>query len=346
MIKPFKYKLVLLAVLVTIAAWQAFIGFQEFFALTSPELSIRDNLLWFYSGPISFFLAVGIGLLFALGAATARHPTSKKFWRFSLWLPAIWLALGAIIFTWIDYFGKGFRSSVPQHIWHTVIIAFPMALGTACLLSVSSLVRRTVDVPATSPETPWKRVAATCARILAWSSVAIGSIVAVLASAILLLMASCTPPSITTLAGRFPNQRADLETIIRMSDQDPDLAVIDPGWLNSRSGQQVLGDNDPKSPLSVQRWNEYRRIFKRNDLTQGLRRFKQNGDAFIIVKSEGLLDRGYSNGYVFCGSDSEHTLPPCLSKDPRGEHTTSQGGEAYSFIKVADRWYVFSQGPG
>jgi hypothetical protein len=256
------------------------------------------------------------------------------------------LALFSLVAGNLACLGKGFRSSVPQHIWHTVIIAFPMALGTACLLSVSSLVRRTVDVPATSPETPWKRVAATCARILAWSSVAIGSIVAVLASAILLLMASCTPPSITTLAGRFPNQRADLETIIRMSDQDPDLAVIDPGWLNSRSGQQVLGDNDPKSPLSVQRWNEYRRIFKRNDLTQGLRRFKQNGDAFIIVKSEGLLDRGYSNGYVFCGSDSEHTLPPCLSKDPRGEHTTSQGGEAYSFIKVADRWYVFSQGPG
>ena len=346
MLKQFKYRLGLLTILVVIAAWQAYVGFQAFFALTSQEMGVRDNSIWFSAGPISFFLAVSIGLLFAFVAATAKHSASKRFWYFALWLPAGWLTLGSVIFTWIDYFGKGFRSTILQHIWHTLTISFLMAVGAICLLSISALVRKTESLPTATPTTPWKRFVTSCARVLAWASVTVGSIAAVLVSAILLLMVSCTPPSLTTLAGRFPSQRADLETIIHMSDQDSNLAVIDPGWLANHDGLQTLTENDPHSGLSVERWNEYRRIFKRDDLTQGLRRFKPNGDAFIIVKSEGLLDRGYSNGYVYCGSDPEHTLPPCLSKEPRGEHEASQGGEAYSFIKVADHWYVFSQGPG
>ena len=198
-----------------------------------------------------------------------------------------------------------------------------------------------------------------------WVSAALGSMLVILVSAFLLLLASCEPPSLTTLAGRFPAERHDLETIVQMSDADADFSVIDPGWLNSSAGQVIAAepkgvstspvpvdsanagpDENPKSRMSVERWNEYRRIFKRNHITQGIRRSQPNGDAFIIVKSVGLLDNGYSNGYLYCGSGPEHSYKPCSSKEKNGSQLSTANGQAYSFIKLTDRWYAYSEGPG
>ena len=130
-----------------------------------------------------------------------------------------------------------------------------------------------------------------------------------------------------------------------MSDQDPNLSVIDPSWLQLRNGTQFL-NYDARAGITENRWNEYRRIFRRNDITQGIRRYQPSGDAFILVKSEGLLDRGVSNGFLFCGVGPEHAYPPCSSQQAKGEHPYTEAEGAYSFVRVADRWYVFSQGPG
>jgi hypothetical protein len=199
------------------------------------------------------------------------------------------------------------------------------------------------------------------ARGIAWIGAAIGSILAVSFSALLLLMASCTPPSLETLAARFPSQRHDLETLIQMSDQDADFSVIDPAWLMSSAGmvtdsgtppikvlqspQPDIGVN-PKSHMSIERWNEYRRILKRNHITQGIRRSKPSGDAFIIVKSEGMLDNGVSAGYLYCGYGPGHSYPPCSSKELRFKQPYTNNQQAYSFLKLADRWYAYSEGPG
>lgn len=183
-------------------------------------------------------------------------------------------------------------------------------------------------------------------RMLKIVSLIAGSIIAIITTGLLLLLWSCTPPSLSTLAGRFPSQQHDLETLIAMSDQDSQLAVIDPEWLETSDNRQYLS-YDPASGITAERWEAYRRIFRKNGITQGIRRYSKGGDAFIIVKSEGLLDRGYSNGYLYCGLGPIHFYPPCSSSALRGEHPySSPGDEAYSFLKVADHWYVFSDGPG
>ena len=121
--------------------------------------------------------------------------------------------------------------------------------------------------------------------------------------------------------------------------------MIDPSWLQLRNGTQFLS-YDPKAGITEDRWNEYRRIFRRNDITHGIRRYQPSGDAFILVKSEGLLDRGVYNGFLFCGAGPEHAYPPCSSQQAKGEHPYTEAEGAYSFVRVADRRYVFSQGPG
>lgn len=181
-------------------------------------------------------------------------------------------------------------------------------------------------------------------KLLRALSIGVGSFFAVLIGGLLLLMWGCEPPSLQTLERRFPQQRRDLETIVSMSDHDSQLTRIDPTWLMTRDGHQFLGYS-PESGITRERWDEYRRLFSRNGIAQGIQRDPAKGDAFIIVDSIGLLNRGHSNGYVYCAPGPNHFYPPCLSSAPSAEHPYKPGDEAYSFHKLADRWYVYSEGP-
>lgn len=180
-------------------------------------------------------------------------------------------------------------------------------------------------------------------KVLRVLSICVGSFFAVLVGGILLLMWASEPPSISTLAHRFPHQRRDLETIISMSDHDSQLTRIDPTWLMTRDRQFL--EYSSETGITRERWAEYRRLFARNGIAQGIQRDPGTGDAFIIVDSVGLLNRGHSNGYVYCGPGPKHIYPPCISSQPSGEHTYKPGDEAYSFRKLADRWYAYSEGP-
>jgi hypothetical protein len=173
--------------------------------------------------------------------------------------------------------------------------------------------------------------------------ICIASLFALLVGGLLLLMWSCEPPSLATLEARFPRQRRDLETIVAMSDHDAQLLRVDPDWLATRDHQYLA--YSPESGITQERWDEYRRLFARNGITQGIQRDPESRDAFILVKSVGFLDGGTSNGYLICGSGPKHRYPPCFSSAASGEHAYSPGDEAYSFRKLADRWYAYSEGP-
>jgi hypothetical protein len=182
-------------------------------------------------------------------------------------------------------------------------------------------------------------------ELLKAAGVVVGILMATVASGILLLMWSCTPPSLETLQHRFPKQRKDLETILAMSNQDKQLLRIDPDWLlNDKFAQFV--QYDPAAGITVERWNEYRRLFSRNGITQGIQRELNSDDAFIMVKSEGLLNRGISNGYLYCGARPAHRYVPCTLSSQGGSHEfEGHGDEGYSFIKLDGGWYAFSHGP-
>lgn len=179
---------------------------------------------------------------------------------------------------------------------------------------------------------------------LAWLISGLAALLAILFCASLLLMWSCEPPSLHTLAQRFPRQRGELETIVSMSEHDVQLTRIDPKWLMTRNHEYLA--YSPQTGITEQRWDEYRRLFARNGITQGIQRDPETGDAFIIVGSFGLLDRGYSNGYLYCGPGPSHRYAPCSASRAFGEHPYAPGDEEYSYRKLADRWYAYSQGPG
>jgi hypothetical protein len=186
----------------------------------------------------------------------------------------------------------------------------------------------------------WRRFVGVVVRI----GIVVTSFVILAVVSLIVVVWILSPPSLRELEARFPNQRHDLETIISMSDNDPQLTVIDPAWLATRDRRYIGYSAD--TGITQERWEEYRRLFSRNSLTQGVRRNPDTKDAFIIVKSFGLLDRGTSAGFLYCGPGPNHSYPPCSSSQPFGDHPYKPGDEGYSFFKLADRWYAFSDGPG
>ena len=162
------------------------------------------------------------------------------------------------------------------------------------------------------------------------------------------------PPSLTDLRGSFPKQRADLEALIRMSNEDKEYGRIAPDWVNRVPVvDKTSGQMDPKAmsaPMPTPRWDAYRALFRRNDIRLGVSR-NLLGDIFIMVESEGLLNRGHASGYLYynpvpsTAPDLGERFEPCTSSKDSEVHPYTGGQEGYSFQKLADHWYAYDQGP-
>ncbi len=111
------------------------------------------------------------------------------------------------------------------------------------------------------------------------------------------------PPSLEKLEREFASKRSDLETILRMSNEDANFSRIAPDFLDqpsgspNDSGRYLAGD--PRIKLPKARWDMYRKIYERNGIKLGIERDAAH-DAFIMMDSIGLLNRGHTSGYVHC----------------------------------------------
>jgi len=349
--KILRYRAGVLAVCSAVSVWQGYAALTQMLDFTVSGAAGRFGWGWLAGGPVSYFLASGIGGAFALFGHWTRSGTIRHFWGWALLVPSVWLGIGMGLFAWSEW-NASFGFTTGEHLLHCTFILLPMALTIACLWSYQKVFRDTVQrdadlsVAVSDPENSLSRPSV-APSILNWLGAlfaAGGSIAAVLVSGILLLLWGCEPPSIEALARRFPHDRSDLETIIEMSDQDKEMAVIDPTWLELQ-GARLPSSNEAVG-ISEARWQEYRRVFRRNGIDQGVRRYSSGGDAFIIVRSVGILDNGYSNGYLYCVPRVEHQYAPCSSTEQTGKHDQSGGEGAYEFIRLTDRWYAFRSGPG
>jgi hypothetical protein len=82
------------------------------------------------------------------------------------------------------------------------------------------------------------------------------------------------PPTLAELQQDFLSKRADLELILRMSDEDADFSRIAPDFLDrtpdSPNGMFRYMRGDPKAGLAEARWDAYRSIYRRNDIRLGI----------------------------------------------------------------------------
>ncbi len=162
-----------------------------------------------------------------------------------------------------------------------------------------------------------------------------------------------SPPTLPELQRQFYKRQADLEAVLRMADADSDYTRIALTFVDRAS--EYPGDSgrymegDPRSRLSADRWNTYRKVFERLDVRLGIQRNTAH-DAFIMVQSEGLLNRGHTSGYLHCAATTAVTVDryaPCISKAEKGQQAfkANPRTEAYSFQHIKGDWYAYDEGP-
>jgi len=333
-----KYRLLILLALSCLSAWQAYAGFDLLFSNVD-----KGGEYWVLTGPLLLFMCTGMGFICSLIETKCKSDFSKRLWGGYFVFLGLTVIVGLLFHIAMSPLQKFYSP------WYASLICVSLITIQACILIA-------VCFSYWGSDSGWNDnsqlnklgIKAKCLgsfwTITKFLAAVASSILVILASGILLMLWSCTPPSIENLAHRFPAEKDDLEQILQMSDADSQLAVIDPNWLELRDGDRFL-TWDKRSGISEDRWNLYRKIFRRHGITQGIRRNKKYGDAFIIVKSFGLLDNGYSNGYLYCSGDIDSYYPPCLLHQERGMEPREGNDHAYSFIRVSDHWYAFSDGP-
>jgi len=165
------------------------------------------------------------------------------------------------------------------------------------------------------------------------------------------MAALSAPPSLKSLAKDFPARVSTLDALRSMSDEEYRYVRIASDWAYERdSGPPYLSR---QVSLPSVRMSVYKRKFAAAGVPMGFQR-DADGNIFFMAGSIGLLNRGFATGYLFCrdqGSSASQDSPfePCaLSKDKTSgeqEYMSDPRTEGYVFRKVADRWFVFKQGP-
>jgi hypothetical protein len=161
-----------------------------------------------------------------------------------------------------------------------------------------------------------------------------------------LLWWGCGPhkPSDSALESRFKKQRADLERVVMMSNEDPQMSRIATDFLWRRDN---AGWPRPQSEwgISEQRWDEYRKFFRQADFDSGVVRW--GDDVKVIVWTWGIVPSGVSISYLHCGPSSKKAVsqdPACTQRNDTG---TGKYGDSssfgYRYKKLTEDWYILEE---
>jgi len=126
-----------------------------------------------------------------------------------------------------------------------------------------------------------------------------------------------------------------------MAEQDSRLIRIAPDftWLenNTKWPREDVG-------LSEARWNEYRALFTKLSISEGIVRTKDfAGAIFFVAQSRGLCTSGSSDGYVYSSTPlSPVVKSPADALDAEARHNPGKH-YAYVFKTLEPNWYTFYQ---
>ena len=149
------------------------------------------------------------------------------------------------------------------------------------------------------------------------------------------------PPSPDkALRARFFAHHADFEKLVAMANEDSRLTRIAPDftWL----------DDDVAWPrsnvgISEQRWAEYRQIFRRIGVMEGILKYTNPTLIMFPIMSVGLVPSGSAKGIAY----SEAPLSPALkSLDQRPPDEFWNGPDRSHVLvykQITAHWYIYFQ---
>lgn len=133
------------------------------------------------------------------------------------------------------------------------------------------------------------------------------------------LLLGCAPhPPDESLRVRFFQHEASFEKLVRIA---PNFT-----W-----------PENTEVPLSCQRWDEYRVLFRELGIEFGISRRDDVG-VMLIVNSVGMISRGTSKGYAY---STEQLDPIVASLDEKGTQPCGRRKDCIAFKRLKNNWYLF-----
>jgi hypothetical protein len=179
------------------------------------------------------------------------------------------------------------------------------------------------------------------ARIVIAASKTLGRLLLGIVSLFFMLiffMWSSDVPSDTTLRSQFQSHRSELDALARMSQEDED------GIRITKTSKKVENDwwwasPKPGRGITHEKWYEYRRLFRKVDLSGSDK--DKVGNVYFVAATD-FVGSGATKGFVHCINfgDRDTAFLPCAEQHDRGQ-TEEAGGKGFSYRKLGQDWYIF-----
>lgn len=148
-------------------------------------------------------------------------------------------------------------------------------------------------------------------------------------------------PSDNSLMKQFNEHRRDFETLVSMAETDSSMRRIADDFIE-RKDSAAWPRPESQWGITAERWNDYRKLFRKVGLSDGFDEDDQ-GDIYFISYTAGTVVSGMSKGFVYCRKTefSPNALLPCTEQHDSGkqESTTGDGSE---YRRLAEHWYLYS----
>jgi hypothetical protein len=141
------------------------------------------------------------------------------------------------------------------------------------------------------------------------------------------------------LQANFNRNAEAMDKLREMSEQDAHVIRIADDFTSLDSSTKWPRDD---IGFSVARWNEYRSLFDKLSLPEGIVRTGDfPGAIFLIARAQGLCTGGSSAGYVY----STNALTPIVKSPKKALDAEARKNPnrhyAYVFTPLKGNWYVF-----
>jgi len=143
-------------------------------------------------------------------------------------------------------------------------------------------------------------------------------------------------PSDELLKTVFAQRGADLELLLKMSNEDSDVIRIAPDFTWRKNDTSWPRSNSELG-FSEERWNQYKELFKRMGIEDSISRDSlKDGCINFIVHSSGLVTGGAEKGFAYCTPEPS-PLSESLEVLPKTIETTP----FVMYKKLKDHWYLY-----
>jgi hypothetical protein len=155
-----------------------------------------------------------------------------------------------------------------------------------------------------------------------------------LITVLLVLSYVSLPPSDAKLERQFAASKPDFERLIQKASQTPSVVRISNVEILDGDGRKYT-EGDKLLPISPESWTEYREIFKKTGMKNGLYRTKTGQVQFLGHTIFGKIGPiGTLYGYVYCPAESRAGFLPCV------EQKVEYDINDYRYKRIAPEWFI------